>query len=221
MRLPAEENLWKDGIAFYLDGVGFQHKYNPYDEAQSTKTMAWRKRDEGLKPNCTTKGSHVRSREKVAHFMVVIAYMKAVILCGQYERRINGKKIANFVREHFEKIFERSANPTGKLFLQDGDPSQNSEKAKAALDTVGARLFSIPPRSPEMNPIENVFNYTKDKLRQQALEQNITFENIEEFSARVKHTLENMPIWYINKTISSMDNRISMVIKAGGKRIRY
>ena len=72
-----------------------------------------------------------------------------------------------------------------------------------------------------MNPIEYVFNYTKDKLRQQALEQNITFENIEEFSARVKYTQENMPIWYINKTISSMDNRISMVIKAGGKRIRY
>ena len=33
MRLFAEENLWKDGIPFYLDGVGFQHKYNPYDEA--------------------------------------------------------------------------------------------------------------------------------------------------------------------------------------------
>ena len=39
MGLPAEENLRKDDIAFYLDGVGFQHKYNPYDEAQSTKTM--------------------------------------------------------------------------------------------------------------------------------------------------------------------------------------
>ena len=71
-----------------------------------------------------------------------------------------------------------------------------------------------------MNPIENVFNYTKEKLRQQALGQNITFENIEEFSARVKRTLKNMPIWYRNKTTSSMDNRISMVIKAGGKRIR-
>ena len=56
MRLHAEENFWKDGIAFYLDGIGFQHKYNPYEEAQSTKAMAWQKRHEGLKPNCTTKG---------------------------------------------------------------------------------------------------------------------------------------------------------------------
>ena len=44
-----------------------------------------------------------------------------------------------------------------------------------------------------MNPIENVFNYTKEKLRQQALGQNITFENIEEFSARVKRTLKICP----------------------------
>ena len=135
--------------------------------------------------------------------------------------KAESESVANFEREHFEKTFERSVNPTGKLFLQDGDPSQNSKKAKAPLDAVGARLFSIPPRSPVMNPIENVFNYIKDKLRQQALEQNITFENIEEFSARVKHTLENMPIWYIHKTISSMDNKISMVIKAGRKRIRH
>ena len=89
------------------------------------------------------------------------------------------------------------------------------------MDAVGARLFSVPPRCLDMNPIENVFNYTKYKLRQQALEQNITFENIEEFSAQVKHTLENMSIWYISKTVSSMDNRNSMVIKAEGKRIRY
>ena len=55
--------------------------------------------------------------------------------------------------------------------------------------------MDLPPRTPNMNPIENVLSYTKDKLHQQALEQNITFENVEEFSARVKHTLENMPIW--------------------------
>ena len=117
MRLPAEENLSKNGIAFYLDRVGFQHKYNPYDKAHSTKTMDRRKRDEGLKPNCTTKGSHVGSGGKVVHFMAAIPDMKGVILCEQYECRINGEIFANFVREHFEKTFERSANPTGKLFI--------------------------------------------------------------------------------------------------------
>ena len=112
MSLPAKENLWKDGITFYLDGVGLQHRYKPYDEVQLNKTMAWWKFDEDLKPNCTTKGSHVGSGRKVANFRVVIVYMKEVILCEQYEGRINGEKFANFVRKHFAKTFERSANPT-------------------------------------------------------------------------------------------------------------
>ena len=55
------QNFWQDGIGFYLDGAGFQHKYNPFDEARSTSAMAWRRRDEGLEPNCTAKGSHVGS----------------------------------------------------------------------------------------------------------------------------------------------------------------
>ena len=67
--------------------------------------MAWWKRDEGLKPNCTTKRSHVESGGKVVHFMVAIVYMKGVILCEQHEGRINEEKFANFVREHFEKTF--------------------------------------------------------------------------------------------------------------------
>ena len=45
------------------------------------------------------------------------------------------------------QVFERSANPRGKLFLQDGDPpSQNSKKSKKALEEIGARKFSIPAR---------------------------------------------------------------------------
>ena len=215
------ENVWRDGISFYLDGAGFQHKYNPFDEARSTKTMAWRRRDEGLEPKCTAKGSHVGSGGNVAHFIVAIAYDKGVVLSEQYTGRINGDMFANFVTEHFQDTFALSANPAGKLFLQDGDPSQNSKKANTSLEKVGARKFAIPPRSPDMNPIENVFNYVKAELRSQALKQNITFENFDDFSNRVKQTLENVPTDYINKTIDTMNKRMDMVIKRRGKIIKY
>ena len=226
-------NIWTRGIAFYLDGVGFQHKYNPLDEARSTKTMAWRRRDEGLEPMCTAKGSRVGSGGRVAHFMVAIAYGKGVILCEQYFGRLNGAKFAQFIRTHFPNTFSASANPTGKIFLQDGCPIQNSKKAKEAMYEVGAKKFSIPPRSPDMNPIENVFNVVKVELERQALDQNITFEdfenynqnitfeNFENFSSRVKETLNTFSVQYINKTINSMDARMKMVIRKKGKRIKY
>ena len=85
---------------------------------------------------------------------------------------------AQFILDNFPDTFERSSNPQGKLFLQDGDPSQNSRKAKNAIDVIGARKFDIPPGSPDMNPIENVFNNVKMELHKQALEQNILLLSI-------------------------------------------
>lgn len=219
-RLLTDE-FWKKGIAFYLDGVSFYHKYNPHGEARSSRNMAWRKRSEGLHPTCTAKGSHVGAGGRVAHFMVAICFDKGVILCQQYDGRINGEMFAEFISEHFNETFEKSVNPRGRLFLQDGDPSQNSKKAMEALRKVRARKFSIPPRSPDLNPIENVFNYVKSELRLQALNRNITRETFDQFSLRIKETFLNLSVSYINKTIASMDERISAVIKGKGKRSKY
>ena len=36
-----KKNIWTEGILFYLDGVGYQHKYDPFDEAKLFKSMTW------------------------------------------------------------------------------------------------------------------------------------------------------------------------------------
>ena len=77
-------------------------------------------------------------------------------------------------------------NPRGKLFLQDGDPSQNSVKSRIACDKIGARKLIIPAHSPDLNPIENIFHINKRKLHHDALELAIRREDFESFSARVK-----------------------------------
>ena len=90
-----------------------------------------------------------------------------------------------------------------------------------AMYKMGAKKFSMPARSPNLNSIENVFYYVRAKLHEEYLNRNITFENFEEYSTRVKNTLLSVPVQYINNTIESMDNRLSMVVKKGGKRIKY
>ena len=82
---------------------------------------------------------------KTAHFFVSIAYGIYVISCDQYFERLTGENFAEYVRAHFPRIFEKSANPTAKRFVQDGDPCQNSAVASRALRQVGACKFSIPP----------------------------------------------------------------------------
>ena len=46
------KNFWRHGIAFYLDGASFPHKYNPSFTAKAPKGRVWRKANEGLKRGC-------------------------------------------------------------------------------------------------------------------------------------------------------------------------
>ena len=158
-------NFWEESVVFYLDGASFTHKMNPFDQARAPRAMAWRKPGQGFDFGFTEKGSHEGTGGNIAHFMAAIAYGKGVIAAEQYHGRINAEKCSLFVREHFSSMFKKSANPRGKLFLQDGDPSQNSGKARSAWGDVCARKFTIPARSPELNPIENIFHNVKRRLR--------------------------------------------------------
>ena len=103
--------------------------------------------------------------------------------------KISGEMFADFIHKHFKEAFRKSNNPKDKLFLQDGDPSQNSRKANNAMYKMGPQKFNIPARSPDLNSIENVFNYVRTKVHEESLNRNITFENFEECSDRVKKTL--------------------------------
>ena len=78
-------------------------------------------------------------------------------------------------------------------FLQDGDPVQNSALAKRAFKYVGALVFSIPPRSPDLNPIENLFHFVSKQLEKDALEMEIKYEDFGQFSKSVKDTIMNFP----------------------------
>ena len=50
-----KKNIWTEVISFYLDGLGYQHKYNPFGEGKSVKSMIWRQRSEDLDSLCTAK----------------------------------------------------------------------------------------------------------------------------------------------------------------------
>ena len=104
-------------------------------------------KDESLKRHCTAKGKKEDVGGRAVRFMAAIAQNKCVIKCHQYFRPVNSETCKSFIDKQFSNMFKNSANPKGKLFLQDGNPSQNSKIACEAMDSVGWRLFKIPRRS--------------------------------------------------------------------------
>ena len=215
-----DNSLWTEKISFYLDGVSFVHKYNPADQARAPKGRIWRKPREGLARGCTAKGSHCGSGGRVAKFMVAISYREGVILCENYEQ-LNGAYFKNLIEREFVQMFNKANKGGSKTWVQDGDPSQNSALARSAWFKIRAKLLAIPPRSPDVNPIENCFNIIKRILEEDAIKKNITYETFEEFLRRVAVTIKSLDKNIIDKTIESMNKRMDLIISLNGGRMKY
>jgi len=96
---------------------------------------------------------------------VAIASGKVVILKVPY-KNITGEFFATFISEHFNLTFA-NAGPKAdgrRLFVMDNDHSQTS--CKLGLEEIEGSFHEIPPRSPDLNPIENIFHLVKRYLDQ-------------------------------------------------------
>ena len=83
-----------------------------------------------------------------------------------------------------------SSNSRGDRLLIDSCPRQNSELALKTLDHAKVKVFSISPRSPDLNRIKNFFILVNVCLREDVISLKITFaETFAEFSERTKQTM--------------------------------
>ena len=218
--LSSSPNFWTEDIGFFLDGVSFVYKRNPMKSATSPKARVWRKQGEGLE--ITAKGSKDLAGGRRLHVMVAIAHGKGVILKEVYEK-LNGVYFSQLIRNHFNLCFAAAGPKTNgnRLFVMDNDPSQTSRLACEAMNDVEAEMHAIPPRSPDLNPIENIFHVLKNLLDDEVEEYNITCESFEQFKERVLRTLDSIDIEVIDKTIESMSKRIDAIVTGKGRRTKY
>ena len=126
----------------------------------------------------------------LAKFLVAFSHGRGVTECFRCKENINRDLFSYFVTNKFSHIFSKGNNQKGKLFLQDGDPSQNCNIPQEAMDN---RLFRISPRFPGLNPIENKFHLAAVCLRKQNIKKKIKRETYKDFCIRVTNTLHNFP----------------------------
>ena len=205
-------SFWRS--IMFVDVVGFQYKTNPYDLATTPKAKSWRTKSEFLK--ITRKGA--KEGVKTVRYLVGITYGKGVSMCVEMAATITGVYYAHVIAlGHFEEGLTEA-----RIVLQDNDSRQN-EKANAlkAFERKKIRLERIPPRSPDVNIIENLFANVKRQLNSAAKEQKLKYETEVAFKARVVDTLNKFSVAATNKLIDSLPKRIDLIIAGKGHRIKY
>ena len=90
---------------------------------------------------------------------------------------------AQFIKDHFRMAFARAGpkHSRRRIFIMDNCPCQTSKVTMKALEHIEAEMHVIPPRSPDLNPIENIFHIVKKELEGEAIRKHITVESFDEF----------------------------------------
>ena len=127
------------------------------------------------------------------NFIVAISHDKGVICCVPYERMC-GHFFATFIKMTLTRLFMKTDKGINRLWIQDGDPSQNSSMARSDMRRANSTLIKLPPRSPDLNCIENLFPIVRRILKKQALERGIKRESLKQFKARVTAAILSIPV---------------------------
>lgn len=180
-------SFWTSRVCFYLDAVSFAHKLHPHKDSNAPGRRAWMKPSERLR--VTGKAAHEGSGGRVLRFVVAVGHGVGLVLCERYTK-MSAAYFSGLIRRIFPQSFLLCQKAAGKLFLQDNDPSQTSKAAVRAMKAVGAAQVIIPPRSPDLNAIENIFALTKRRVaREGAL---LRYESEADFERRVVSTLQDV-----------------------------
>ena len=137
------DEVWTRGISFYLDGTGWVLKVNPAKNTNNANPHL-EKIGGGSSQREHCKREEGGCRRKDGTFHGGHCSWKRCDRVPPLWRDWWGK-FSNMVREYFPDLFSNSANPTRQLFLQDGDPSQNSKRARETWESYGFSMFAIPP----------------------------------------------------------------------------
>lgn len=148
--------------------------------------MIWRERQPGMQPerlvfldetwaktNMTRlRGRAPRGKRLVAavphgHWKTTtfVAALRSdgLVAPGVFEGAINGRSFLAYVRQ----VLARALRP-GDVVVMDNLGSHKVAGVRDAIEAAGASLRYLPPYSPDLNPIEQVFAKIKSDLRKQA-----------------------------------------------------
>jgi transposase len=179
------------------------------------REWCWRKRGERLQAR------HVQPTVKFGggSLMIWACFTTHGIgdMC-QIEGGMDAKLYAEILEDYvFPTVDHYSMDRERFIFQQDNDPKHTSRLAREWFNEHQVRLLDWPAQSPDLNPIEHLWDHLKRRLSR--YEQVPT--SMDELWQRVQTEWTNIPVEECVKLIESMPRRVAAVLEAKGGYTKY
>ncbi|DAZ95921.1 TPA: hypothetical protein N0F65_012398 [Lagenidium giganteum] len=139
-----------------------------------------------------------------------------VFLKGRQISSAYTQRLQQYLLPHIEKL--REMNPENPvIFQQDNCSYHDSRETKAWFESAGVDVMDWPSKSPDLNPIENVWG----KLSRDVYAGGRQFRTVDELRAQIKESWSRITQEYLNDLIESMPRRLVAVVEATGGSTDY
>jgi hypothetical protein len=109
-------------------------------------------------------------------------------------------------------------------YLQDNDPKHKSNKARDYFHNMGILCIDFPPYSPDLNPIENVWNMLKQNVNTHVDEYKDKGSKgpptAQQYTECFKHEWKNFDTAKLQTLVNNMPARCLAVIASKGHKIK-
>lgn len=199
-----EESWWKSVI--FAD----ESKFNLHNS--DGRTMVWRKANKEF--HCkNTKGT-------VKHGGGSVMVWGCISACGVgnlvfIENTMDKNVYLNLLKNNLIASADKMGVTRDFKFYQDNDPKHKARIVQEFLLYKCPKVLHPPPQSPDLNPIENLWDYLDRKIRKTPI------TSILELKERLQYEWDSISIEYLNKIINNMPRRLKEVLKQNGYATKY
>jgi len=139
-----------------------------------------------------------------------------------YACKIDGRMDGDLYLKILEEDLQESISYFGKtkgdvIFQQDNDPKHTCHKAQTWFEDHDFKVLSWPAQSPDLNPIEHLWDHLKRKLAGYE----VAPRGMLELWERVEEEWNKIDAEVCQNLIESMPRRVAAVLKAKGGPTKY
>lgn len=128
---------------------------------------------------------------------------------------MNKESYVELLRANLPPSVTKLNLPHDYIFFQDNDPKHKSHYARMWLLYNTPKVLDTAPQSPDLNPIENLWDHLDRQIRQH------TISNKTQLKEIIQEEWNNISPAYTAKLVNSMPERLHDVINAKGGHTRF